>query len=86
VPLFVKLGVAPAAVLAAHRVGDSPPNVVTRLMSYFAPILALAQRYDKNAGVGTVIAMMLPYGVPVSVLWILLFLGWELLGLPYEPS
>ena len=86
VPLFIKLGVAPEAVLAAYRVGDSPPNIVTPLMPYFALIVTLAQRYDKNAGVGTVIAMMLPYGVAVSVVWILLFLGWELFGLPYGPG
>jgi aminobenzoyl-glutamate transport protein len=86
VPLFMKLGVAPEAVLAAYRVGDSPPNVVTPLMPYFALIVTLAQRYDKNAGVGTVIAMMLPYGVAVSVVWILLFLIWELLRLPYGPG
>jgi aminobenzoyl-glutamate transport protein len=86
VPLFIKLGVGPEAALAAYRVGDSPPNVVTPLMPYFALIVTFAQRYDKNAGVGTVIAMMLPYGVAVSVVWILLFLGWEFLGLPYGPG
>jgi len=86
VPLFMKLGVAPEAVMAAYRVADSPPNVVTPLMPYFALIVTFAQRYDKNAGVGTVIAMMLPYGVAVSVVWILLFLAWEMLGLPFGPS
>ena len=86
VPLFMKLGVAPEAVLAAYRVADSPPNVVTPLMPYFALIVTFAQRYDKNAGVGTVIAMMLPYGVAVSIVWILLFLAWELLGLPFGPG
>src|SRR5262249_36177598 len=49
VPVFMKLGVAPEAVLAAYRVGDSPPNVVTPLMPYFALIVTLAQRYDKTA-------------------------------------
>jgi len=29
---------------------------------------------------------MLPYGVAVSVVWILLFLTWELLGLPFGPA
>ena len=72
--------------MAAYRVADSPSNVVTPLMSYFALIVTFAQRYDKNAGVGTVIAMMLPYGVAVSVVWTLLFLGWELFGLPYGPG
>ena len=86
VPLFMKPGVAPEAVLAAYRVADSPPNVVTPLMPYFALVVTFAQRYDKNAGVGTIIAMMLPYGVVVSIVWILLFLAWEMLGLPFGPG
>jgi aminobenzoyl-glutamate transport protein len=86
VPLFMRLGVAPEAVLAAYRVADSPPNVVTPLMRYFALIVVFAQRYDKNAGVGTVVAMMLPYAVVISVVWIMLFLVWQLLGLPFGPG
>jgi aminobenzoyl-glutamate transport protein len=86
VPLFMKLGIAPEIVLAAYRVGDSPPNAVSPLMPYFALIVVFAQRYQKDAGVGTVVAMMLPYGVAISVVWILLFLAWELLGLPYGPG
>ena len=79
----MKLRVAPEAVMAAYRVADSPPNVITPLMPYFALIVTFAQRYDKEAGVGTIIAMMLPYAVVVSVVWTLLFLAWEMLGLPY---
>jgi aminobenzoyl-glutamate transport protein len=86
VPLFMRLGVAPEAVMAAYRVADSPPNIVTPLMPYFALIVVFAQRYDKNAGVGTVVAMMLPYAVVVSVVWILFFLAWELLGIPFGPG
>jgi aminobenzoyl-glutamate transport protein len=54
-------------------------------MPEFALIVVFAQCYEKNAGVGTVVAMMLPYAVAVSVVWILLFLVWELLGLPSGP-
>jgi aminobenzoyl-glutamate transport protein len=86
VPLFMRLGVAPEAVMAAYRVADSPPNIVTPLMPYFALIVVFAQRYDKNAGVGTVVAMMLPYAVAVSIVWIVLFLAWELFGLPFGPG
>ena len=86
VPLFMKLGIAPEVVLAAYRVGDLPPNGVSPLMPYFALIVVFAQRYQKDAGVGTVVAMMLPYGVAISAVWILLFLAWELLGLPYRPG
>jgi aminobenzoyl-glutamate transport protein len=45
-----------------------------------------AQRYQKDAGVGTVAGMMLPYGFAISVVWMLLFLAWEMLGLPYGPG
>src|SRR5208337_1685673 len=83
VPLFMKLSVAPEAVLAAYRVGDSPVNVVTPLMAYFGMIVVFAQRYDKNAGVGTVVAMMLPYTAVVFVVWTIFFFAWYLVGIPF---
>jgi aminobenzoyl-glutamate transport protein len=86
VPLFMKLNVAPEVVLAAYRVADSPPNVITPLMPYFGLIVVLAQRYQKEAGVGTVVAMMLPYYVGVFVVWTLLLVGWHLLRLPLGPG
>ena len=83
VPLLVKLGVDPEAVLAAYRVGDSPINAITPLNAYFALVVGFAQKYDKNAGVGTVVSLMLPYVVIMLVLWTLLFAVWQLLGLPW---
>jgi hypothetical protein len=67
----MKLRTAPEIVLAAYRVGDSPPNGVSPLMPYFALIVVFAQRYQKDPGIGTVVAMMLPYGVAISIVWIL---------------
>ena len=32
-----------------------------------------------------IVAMMLPYAVVVSVAWIVLFIAWELLGIPFGP-
>ena len=69
VPLLMKLGVEPEAVLAAYRVGDSPMNAITPLNAYFALVVGFAQKYDKNAGVGTVVSLMLPYVVWIFVLW-----------------
>jgi aminobenzoyl-glutamate transport protein len=83
VPLLVKLSVDPEAVLAAYRVGDSPINAITPLNAYFALVVGFAQKYDKNAGVGTVVSLMLPYVVIMLVLWTLLFIAWQLLGLPW---
>lgn len=83
VPLFVQLAVDPAAVLAAYRVGDAPTNSLTPLNAYFALVVGFAQKYDKSAGVGTVVALMLPYVIWIAVLWTLLFAAWYLLGLPF---
>ncbi len=83
VPLFMQLGVSPEVVLAAYRVGDSPSNVINPLMPYFALIVTFVQRYQKDAGVGTVIALMLPYAVFLIVTWTVLLLVWYALGLPF---
>lgn len=83
VPLLVKLGVDPESVLAAYRVADSPINMITPLNAYFAVVVAFCAKYDRNAGIGTVVALMLPYVVWMTVLWILLFVAWFLLGLPF---
>ena len=83
VPLLMRLNVAPEAVLAAYRVGDSPINAITPLNAYFALIVAFAQKYQKDAGVGTVVALMLPYVLILMVVWTLLLAAWHLLGLPW---
>lgn len=83
VPVFVQLNVDPAAVLAAYRVGDSPINAITPLNAYFAMVVGFAQIYDKKAGVGTVVALMLPYTLWMAIIWIVLFVVWYLLGLPW---
>jgi len=83
IPLFLRLGVDPAAVLAAYRVGDSPVNIVTPIMAYFPLIVVFAARYDKRSGIGTVIALMLPYFVALAVAWTVFFLFWYVLGIPW---
>ncbi len=83
VPLLMQLGMEPEAVLAAYRVGDSPINAITPLNAYFAMIVTFAIKYQKEAGVGTVIALMLPYVVVLCLLWPAFLAGWYLLGLPW---
>jgi aminobenzoyl-glutamate transport protein len=83
VPLLMQLGVSPEAVLAAYRVGDSPINSITPLNAYFAMIVTFAIKYQKDAGIGTVIALMLPYVLFMCVIWTVFMAGWHLLGLPW---
>jgi aminobenzoyl-glutamate transport protein len=86
IPLFVRLEVAPQTLLAAYRLGDSPMNVITPLMVYLPFIVLVAQRYQKRAGLGTIVALMIPYSIIVLVTWILFFVVWFLLGLPMGPG
>jgi aminobenzoyl-glutamate transport protein len=85
-PIFASLNVAPQTLLAAYRVGDSPMNVLTPLMVYMPFIVTIAQRYKKDAGIGTVIALMVPYTLWILVAWIVLFGAWFLLGIPWGPG
>jgi aminobenzoyl-glutamate transport protein len=86
IPIFVRLGVAPQTVLAAYRIGDSPTNVITPLMVYLPFIVTVAQRYQKKAGIGTIVALMLPYVAFIAVAWVALFALWWGLGLPLGPG
>jgi aminobenzoyl-glutamate transport protein len=86
IPLFLRLDVAPQTVLAAYRVGDSPTNVITPLMAYFPLIVIFTQRYRKDAGIGTVVSMMLPYVLALTIAWTLFFVVWYLLGIPLGPG
>lgn len=86
VPMFYLLGISPETTQMAFRVGDSCTNIITPLMPYFALVVAFVQRYDKSAGIGTVIAMMLPYAALFLLAWSLLLCGWILLDLPLGPG
>ena len=86
VPLMLRLGVEPQTVLAAYRMGDSPTNVLTPLMPYFALMVVFAQRYQRDAGIGTVIALMIPYTLILTVAWLLFFIAWYLIGIPVGPG
>jgi aminobenzoyl-glutamate transport protein len=86
IPLFLRLDVAPQTVLAAYRVADSPINIVTPIMAYFPLIVVFAARYDRRSGIGTIIALMLPYFLALTVVWTLFFGAWYLLGIPLGPG
>lgn len=83
IPLLMRLGVTPDAVLAAYRVGDSPVNAISPLNAYFALIVSFAMKYQKTAGVGTVVALMLPYVIVIFVVWTIVLALWQMLGLPW---
>ena len=87
VPMLMHIGYSPEVIQAAYRIGDSTTNIITPMMSYFGLILAYACRYDRNLGIGTLVATMLPYSLLFFVSWVLFFYLWVFgLGLPVGPG
>ena len=86
IPMFMLLGYHPALTQAAFRIGDSVTNLITPMMSYFALIVAFAQKYDEDYGIGTIISTMIPYTVVFTIFWSLLLIVWMLIGLPLGPD
>ena len=82
VPMLMQLGIAPDFTQAAYRVGDSSTNIITPLMPYFPLVVVFCQRYVKTTGIGTVVAMMLPYSVAFLCFWTMFLLGFWALDIP----
>lgn len=83
VPMLMLMGYSPELTQAAYRIGDSYTNILTPLLPYFPLVITFAQKYEKNIGIGTLIAVMLPFAIafalvriPMLIVWILF--GWEL--------
>lgn len=86
VPMLLLAGITPEATQMAYRIGDSTTNIITPLMPYFGVVVAYAQRYRKDIGVGTIIAMMLPYSIAFMLVWSALLALWLGLDLPLGPG
>jgi aminobenzoyl-glutamate transport protein len=82
VPMLMQLGISPDLTQAAYRVGDSSTNIITPLMPYFPLVVVFCQRYVRSSGIGTLVALMLPYSVAFLVLWTAFLLAYWTLGLP----
>lgn len=86
VPMFMLLGYTPEFSQIAYRIGDSCTNVITPMMSYFAMIIVFAKKYDKNAGIGTLVSTMLPYSITFLIGWTILLIIWIVFNLPLGPG
>ncbi|HEX4853784.1 AbgT family transporter [Arenimonas sp.] len=82
IPMFMLLGYSPEVTQTAYRIGDSVTNIISPMMSYFALVIAFLQRYEPKAGIGTVVATMVPYSIVFLIGWAALFSVWILMGWP----
>ena len=86
VPMLMLVGISPEMTTAAYRVGDSATNIITPLMPYLPLVLVFAQRWQKDFGLGSLVATMLPYSVFLLLSGLVLTILWVFLGLPLGPA
>lgn len=86
IPMFMLLGYSPELSQAVFRVGDSVTNIISPMMSFFALIIVYFEKYEKNAGIGTLISTMIPYSILFFIFWSILLIGWALLNIPLGPD
>lgn len=86
VPMFMLLGISPEMTTAAYRMGDSFTNIMTPLMAYFPLILGFCRRWDPSVGVGSLLALMLPYALAFMVGGALMTGLWVVFDWPLGPG
>ncbi len=86
IPMFMMVGKSPELTTAAYRIGDSVVNIITPMNSYLLIILVVLQKYRKEAGLGTLISLMLPYSIVFFVVWTGFLLIWYQLGISLGPD
>lgn len=86
VPMLMQIGISPELTQAAYRVGDSVSNVITPMNPYMIIIIIEVRKYVRGSGLGTVVAMMLPYTIAFLIVWLILLVTWINIGLPLGPG
>ncbi|NOQ47374.1 MAG: AbgT family transporter, partial [Desulfobulbaceae bacterium] len=86
IPMFMLLGYSPELSQVVYRIGDSVTNMISPMMSFFALIIVYYEKYDKNAGIGTLMSTMLPFSLVFFISWSLLLIVWILLNIPLGPG
>ena len=86
VPMLMLLGISPDGATAVYRVGDGATNIITPLMVYFPLILVFARRWQKDFGLGSLTAMMIPYSIWMLITGVILVVAWAFMGLPLGPG
>ncbi|MEM9105410.1 MAG: AbgT family transporter [Pseudomonadota bacterium] len=86
VPMLMILGISPETATAAYRIGDSDTNIITPLMVYFPLILIFCQRWDKKFGIGSLMAVMIPYSIWLMITGVIIMVVWAGFNIPLGPG
>jgi aminobenzoyl-glutamate transport protein len=85
VPMLMFMGISPEMTTAAYRMGDSIFNIATPLASNFPLVLIMCRRWAPDFGIGSLIAMMIPFSAAFMVFGLTLVMVWVGFELPVGP-
>lgn len=89
VPLMMQSNISPEFAQFIFRAGDSITKGISPLLAYFVIFLGYLNIYnkDKNAiSIRKAISYIMPYCLIIGLTWILIIIGWYLIGLPIGPG
>jgi aminobenzoyl-glutamate transport protein len=86
VPMFMQSSFTPEYAQAVFRAADSSVKGITPLFTYFVILIGFLQIYNKkkrdSISLTDAIGLMLPYSICFSILWLLILIGFYIIGLP----
>ena len=86
VPMFMQSSFTPEFAQAVFRAADSSVKGMTPLFTYFVILIGFLQIYNTkkrdSIGLTDAMSLMLPYSIAFSILWLLILIGFYIIGLP----
>ena len=90
VPMFMQSNISPQFALAVMRAADSMTKGYTPLLASFVIYIGYLNMYnlqkDKPYTIRQSLKIITPYFLLISLTWILLVVGWYVIGLPIGPQ
>ena len=86
VPMFMQSSFTPEFAQAVFRAADSSIKGMTPMFTYFVILIGFLQIYNKKKrdaiGLTDAMSLMLPYCIAFLILWLLILVGFYIIGLP----
>ena len=90
VPPLMQSNISPQFLQFVLRASDSMTKGITPLSAFFVIFLAYMNIYNRDSenpiGVFNAIKYIMPYFLIISVTWLLILIGWYIIGLPIGPG
>lgn len=86
VPMFMQSSFTPEFAQAVFRAADSSVKGLTPMFTYFVILVGFLQIYNSKRkdviSLTDAMSLMLPYSIVFSILWLLILIGFYIIGIP----